>query len=94
MSGLFFVYSHPMATHSRSPERLKAYEVDMKSQTVSKAEKRKELKLDQEAHEAQAKADKLKRHALDNGKNKKAEEAQDQADKKMEKTMPPPEMEE
>jgi hypothetical protein len=36
----------------------------------TKDEKRKVLKLDQEAHEAHAKADKLRRHALDNGKKK------------------------
>ena len=40
----------------------------MTSQTTSKNETRKVLKLDQKAHEAQAKADKLIRHALDNGK--------------------------
>lgn len=60
----------------------------MTSSTSTKDEKRKVLKLDQDAHEAQAKADKLKRHALDNGKNKKAEKAQDKADRKIEKTMP------
>lgn len=66
----------------------------MTSQTATKAEKRKVLKLDQEAHESQAKADKLKRHALDNGKNKKAEKAQGKADKEIEKTMPTREAEE
>ena len=60
----------------------------MTSSTSAKDEKRKVLKLDQKAHEAQAKADKLQRHALDNGKNKKAEKAQDKSDKKIEKTMP------
>jgi hypothetical protein len=60
----------------------------MTSSTSATDAKRKVLKLDQEAHEAQAKADKLKRHALDNGKNKKAEKAQDKADKKIAKAMP------
>jgi hypothetical protein len=41
---------------------------------------RKELKLDQKAHEAKAKADKLQRHALDTGKFKKAERAQVKAE--------------
>ena len=58
------------------------------SSTATKGEKRKVLKLDQQAHEAQARADKLKRHALDNGKDTKAEKAQDKADKKIAKTMP------
>jgi hypothetical protein len=53
--------------------------------TTSKDEKKKELKQDQKAHEAQAKADKLQRHALDNGKVKKAEKAQDRADRQIEK---------
>ena len=53
--------------------------------TLSKDEKKKELKQDQKAHEAQAKADKLQRHALDNGKTKKAEKAQDKADREVEK---------
>jgi hypothetical protein len=53
--------------------------------TSSKDEKKKELKQDQKAHEAQAKADKLQRHALDNGKTKKAEKAQDKADREAEK---------
>ncbi len=66
----------------------------MTSATSKKKEERKVLKLDQEAHEAQAKADKLKRHALDNGKDKKADKAQDKADKKIEKTMPTQEPEE
>jgi hypothetical protein len=66
----------------------------MTSSTSTKDEKRKVLKLDQKAHEAQAKADKLKRHALDSGKDKKAEKAQDKADKKIEKTMPTREAEE
>jgi hypothetical protein len=65
----------------------------MTSSTATKDEKRKVLKLDQEAHEAQAKADKLTRHALDNGKHKKAEKAQDKADKKIAKTMPAQEAE-
>jgi hypothetical protein len=46
------------------------------------------LKLDQNAHEAQAKADKLIRHFLDNGKTKRAEKAQDKADNKIGKTIP------
>jgi hypothetical protein len=66
----------------------------MTSSTTTKEEKRKSLKLDQEAHEAQAKADKLKRHALDDGKDKKAEKAQDKADQKIEKTIPTQEPEE
>ena len=66
----------------------------MTSSTSTKDEKRKVLKLDQEAHEAQAKADKLQRHALDNGKDRKAEKAQDKADKKIEKTIPTQEAEE
>jgi hypothetical protein len=53
--------------------------------TSSKDEKKKELKQDQKAHEAQAKADKLQRHALDNGKTKKAEKAQDKADRETQK---------
>jgi hypothetical protein len=60
----------------------------MTNPTSTKYEKRKILKLDQDGHEAQAKADKLKRHALDNGKDEKAEKAQDKADKKIAKTMP------
>jgi hypothetical protein len=52
--------------------------------TSGKNEKKTELKLDEKAHEAQAKADKLQRKALDNGKTKKAQRAQDKADKKME----------
>jgi biopolymer transport protein ExbB/TolQ len=56
--------------------------------TSSKDEKKKELKQDQKAHEAQAKADKLQRHALDNGKNKKAEKALEKADREAEKAMP------
>jgi hypothetical protein len=66
----------------------------MTSSISTKGEKRKVLKLDQEAHEAQAKADKLQRHALDNGKTKKAEKAQDKADKKIEKMMPTQDVEE
>lgn len=53
--------------------------------TSNKDEKKKELKQDQKAHEAQAKADKLQRHALDNCKTKKAEKAQDKADRAAEK---------
>lgn len=49
--------------------------------TSSKDEKKKELKQDEKAHEAQAKADRLQRHALDNGKVKKAEKAQQKADR-------------
>jgi hypothetical protein len=60
----------------------------MTRSTSTKDEKREVLKLDQEAHEAQAKADKLKRHALDNGEDKKAEKAQDKADEKIAKTVP------
>ena len=59
----------------------------MTTATSTKDEKRKELRLDQKAHEAQAKADKLQRRALDNGKNKKAEKAQDKANEKAAKTM-------
>ena len=59
----------------------------MTTATSTKDEKRKELRLDQKAHEAQAKADQLQRHALDNGKNKKAEKAQDKANEKAAKTM-------
>ena len=66
----------------------------MTSSITTKDEKRKVLKLDQKAHEAQAEADKLKRHALDNGKDKKAEKAQDKADKKIAKTMSTEEVEE
>jgi hypothetical protein len=55
--------------------------------TSLKDEKKKQLKQDQKAHEAQAKADKLQRHALDNGKTKKAEKAQDKADREAEKAM-------
>jgi hypothetical protein len=51
----------------------------------SKDEKKKELKQDQKAHEAQANADKLARHALENGKVKKAEKAQKKADHEAEK---------
>jgi hypothetical protein len=53
--------------------------------TSSKDEKKKELKQDQKAHEAKATADKLQRHALDNGKTKKAAKAQDKANRKIEK---------
>jgi hypothetical protein len=65
----------------------------MTTATSTKDEKRKELKLDQKAHEAQAKADKLQRHAIDNGKNKEAEKAQDKADEKIEKTIKTQEVE-
>jgi hypothetical protein len=50
-----------------------------------KQEKKKELKQDQKAHEAQAKADKLQRRAIDTGKTKKAEKAQHEADHEAEK---------
>jgi hypothetical protein len=50
-------------------------------------EKKHELKQDQKAHEAQAKADKLQRKSLDNGKIKKAEKSQDKADKEGEKAL-------
>jgi hypothetical protein len=53
----------------------------------TKDEKKQHLKQDQKAHEAQAKADKLQRHALDNGKTKKAEKAQDKADREVEKSI-------
>jgi hypothetical protein len=43
------------------------------------------LKRDEKAHEAQAKADKLQRKALDDGKIKKAGKAQDKADQKAKK---------
>ena len=46
-----------------------------------KGEKKKQLKRDEKAHEAQAKADKLQRKALDNGSIKEAEKAQDKAEK-------------
>jgi hypothetical protein len=65
----------------------------MTTATSTKDEKQKELKLDQKAHEAQAKADKLQRHAIDNGKNKKAEKAQDKANEKIEKTIKTQEVE-
>jgi hypothetical protein len=65
----------------------------MTSSTATKDEKRKELKLDQKAHEAQAKADKLQRKALDNGKDKKAEKAQEKADKKVAKIAQTPDEE-
>jgi len=52
-----------------------------------KDEKKKQLKRDQKAHEAQAKADKLLRHALDNGKTKRAERAQEKADREIQKTV-------
>lgn len=55
--------------------------------TSSKGEKKKELKQDQKAHEAQAKADKLQRHALDNDKTKKAEQAQEKANRESEKVV-------
>lgn len=55
--------------------------------TSTKDEKKKQLKQDQKAHEAQAKADKLQRHALDNGKTKKAEKAQEKADSEVEKVI-------
>jgi hypothetical protein len=58
----------------------------MTNPSSTKDEKQKQLKQDQKAHEAQAKADKLQRKALDNGKTKKAEKAQDKADQKAEKT--------
>jgi hypothetical protein len=60
----------------------------MKIAKSEKDEKRKELKLDQKVHEAQAKADKLQRHALDNGKVKKAEKAQKKADEISAQLMP------
>jgi hypothetical protein len=43
-------------------------------------DKKQALKQDEKAHKAQAKADKLLRKSLDNGKTKKAEKAQDKAD--------------
>jgi dihydroxyacetone kinase len=49
--------------------------------TSSKKQTKKKLRLDQKAHEAQAKADKLQRKALDNGKVKKAQKAQGKADR-------------
>jgi hypothetical protein len=57
----------------------------MTNPSSTKDEKQKQLKQDQKAHEAQAKADKLQRKALDNGKTKKAEKAQVKADQKAEK---------
>lgn len=59
----------------------------MKVSTSVKETKQKELKQDQKAHEAQAKADKLERKALDTGKTKKAEKAQDKADEKAKKVI-------
>jgi hypothetical protein len=56
----------------------------MKVSTSVKEAKQKELKQDQKAHEAQAKADKLQRKALDTGK---AEKAQDKADDKAKKVI-------
>jgi hypothetical protein len=53
----------------------------------NKDEKKRQLKQDQKAHEAQAKADKLLRHALDNGKTKKAQKAQQKADREAEKVI-------
>jgi hypothetical protein len=57
----------------------------MTNPSSAKDEKQKQLKQDEKAHEAQAKADKLQRRALDNGKTKKAEKAQVKADQKAEK---------
>jgi hypothetical protein len=54
---------------------------------TTKDKKKKLLKLDEKAHDAQAKADKLQRKALDNGKIKKAKRAQVKADKKAEKAL-------
>jgi hypothetical protein len=54
----------------------------MTTPASAKEEKQKHLKLDEKAHKAQAKADKLQRKALDNGKTKKAEKVQDEADQK------------
>jgi hypothetical protein len=54
----------------------------------AKNEKKRQLKLDEKAHEAQAKADKLQRKALDDGKTKKAQTAQDKADKKIDEATP------
>jgi hypothetical protein len=54
----------------------------MKISASTKDEKKKQLKLDEKAHDAQEKADKLQRKALDNGKTKKAKKAQVKADKK------------
>jgi hypothetical protein len=54
---------------------------------TTKDKKKKLLKLDEKAHDAQAKADKLQRKALDNGKIKKAKKAQVKADKKAEKAL-------
>ena len=51
-------------------------------------EKKQALKQDEKMHLAQAKADKLQRKALDNGKTKKAEKAQgQQRDKETEKAI-------
>jgi hypothetical protein len=77
-----------MATIRSGEASYRRHEVDMTSATSKKEQTRKQLKLDQDAHEAQAKADKLKRHALDNGKDKKAERAQDKADEKAAKVSP------
>jgi hypothetical protein len=51
----------------------------------TKGEEKKQLKRDAKAHEAQAKADRLQRKALDDGNTKKAEKAQGKADQKAEK---------
>jgi hypothetical protein len=59
----------------------------MKLSASVKEAKQKELKQDQKAHEAQAKADKLQRKALDTGNTKKAGKAQDKADEKAKKVI-------
>jgi hypothetical protein len=60
----------------------------MKISASTKDEKKKQLKLDEKAHDAQANADKLQRKALDNGKTQKAKKAQVKADKKAGKAAP------
>jgi hypothetical protein len=60
----------------------------MKSSPSTNDDKKKQLKKDEKAHKAQAKADKLQRKALDNGKTQKAEKAQDKADEEASKATP------
>jgi hypothetical protein len=63
-------------------------EVGMTISPLNKDEQKKQLKKDEKAHKAQAKADKLQRKSLDNGKIKKAEKAQDKADEKTREAAP------
>lgn len=57
----------------------------MAAHSTGITEKKQELKQDEKAHKAQAKADKLQRKSFDNGKVKKAEKAQDKANMRREK---------